>query len=88
MFAENPMLLVPAGIVTDDGTVTALLLLVKFTEKPPTAAAEFNVTVQRSLPAPVIEALTQLNPVSVGTPEPLRLTTEDGPLEESLLIAI
>jgi len=56
----------PAATVTEDGTTTDELLLVKATANPPLAAAAFNVTVQLSVPAPVIEPLVQLKPVNVG----------------------
>ena len=57
-------LVAPAATVTDAGAVTAELLLARFTAKPPLAAAVFNVTVQLSVPTPVIEPFAQLNPVS------------------------
>ena len=83
--AEKLAVAEPAGTVTDAGTVTALLLLARFTVKPPLAAAEFRVTVQLSVPAPVIELLLQLNPLSTGTPLPLRLMMVDVPLDELLV---
>jgi hypothetical protein len=42
--------------------------------------------VQLSVPAPVIELLVQLNPLSTGTPVPLRLTAVDVPVDASLVI--
>jgi hypothetical protein len=51
----------PAATVTEAGTVTDELLLARFTVNPPVAAAPFSVTVQLSVPAPVIEPLAQLN---------------------------
>src|ERR1039458_114709 len=45
----------PAATVTVAGTITAELLLARFTANPPLAAATFSVTVQLSVPAPVIE---------------------------------
>ncbi|HVN94254.1 MAG TPA: hypothetical protein VMT38_11185 [Terracidiphilus sp.] len=54
----------PEGTVTDDGTATAVLLLESATANPLLAAAAFNVTVQMSVPAPVIEPLAQLSPLS------------------------
>src|SRR5579863_1547356 len=75
-----------AGTVTEAGTVTALLLLAKLMAKPSVVAAVFNVTVQLSVPAPVIELLTQLSAVSTGTPVPVNATEELVPVEELLLI--
>ena len=72
--AEKLAELEPAATVTEAGTVTALLLLARPTANPPVAAAAFNVTVQLSVPAPVIEPLLQVRPVSTGKPVPLRLT--------------
>jgi hypothetical protein len=48
-----------AATVTDPGTVTAELSLDRFTARPPVGAAAVNVTVQVSVPAPVIELLLQ-----------------------------
>jgi hypothetical protein len=42
--------------------------------------------VQLSVPAPVIELLVQLNPLSTGTPVPLRLTAVDVPVDALLVI--
>jgi hypothetical protein len=61
------------------------LLLARLTANPPLAAATFSVTVQLSLPAPVIDPLVQLSPLNTGTPMPLRLITVDVPLEELLV---
>lgn len=83
--AVNTALAAPAGTVTEAGTVTALLLLARFTAKPPGAAAVFSVTVQASVPAPVIEPFAQLRPLRTGTPVPLSVTTEDDPVDELLL---
>jgi hypothetical protein len=60
----------PAATVTEAGTVTAELLLVRLTVKPPLAAAALSVTVQPSVPAPVIELLLQLNPFKTGAGAP------------------
>jgi hypothetical protein len=75
-----------AATVTVAGTVTAELLLARLTAKPPVGAAAFRVTVQLSVPAPVIEPLAQLSALNTGTPVPLRLTTVEVPLEELLVI--
>ncbi len=75
----------PAATATVVGTVTAEVLLARLTAKPPVAAAAFSVTVQLSVPAPVIEPLAQLSPLSTGTPVPLRLTPVEVPPEELLV---
>ena len=75
----------PDATVTDAGTLTAESLLARLTAKPPLAAAAFKVTEQLSVPAPVIEPLVQLNPVSTGTPVPLRPTTVEVPVDELLV---
>lgn len=81
------MLLAPAGTVTEAGTVTALLVLARFTAKPPVAAAAFSVAVQLSVPAPVIEPLEQVSALNTGMPVPLRLIVDDVPLDELLVNA-
>jgi hypothetical protein len=58
----------PAAIVTEDGTVTAELLLARLTIVEALAAA-LNAAVQLVVPAPVKEVLAQLRPVSVGAEE-------------------
>ncbi len=75
--AVNPALDAPAATVTEAGTVTALLLLVKLTVVA-LAAADVSDTVQASLTAPVSDALLHVTPLSTGvadaaTPVPLRL---------------
>jgi hypothetical protein len=79
-------LLAPAATVTEAGTVTAVLLLARLTVNPPLAAAAFSVTVQLSVPAPVMDPLAQVSALNTGTPVPLRLTTVDDPLEEVLVM--
>jgi len=85
--AVKAAVVAPAATVTVAGTVAALLLLARFTVNPPVAAAAFSVTVQLSVPAPVIEPLVQLSPLNIGTPMPLRLTPVEVPPEE-LLVSI
>ena len=85
--AVNPALVALAGTTTVAGTVTAALLLVKPTLKPPLPAAVVSVTVHASLPAPVIDALLQdnaLNAAGTAVPVPVRLTTAV-PLVDELL---
>jgi len=79
-------LLAPAATVTEAGTFTSELLLDRPIVNPPLAAGVFTVTVQLSVPDPMIELLAQLNPVSPGTPVPLRLTDVEAPVEELLVI--
>jgi len=57
----------PAATVTEAGTVTAELLLAKLTANPPLGAAAFSVTVQLSVPAPVMDPLTQVSALNTGT---------------------
>jgi hypothetical protein len=66
--------------------VTEELLLARFTVKP-AAAAAFNVTVQASVPAPVIDALEHETALSTGTPVPVRLIAAD-PLVDELLLTV
>ena len=65
--------------------MTAELLLARLTANPPLAAATFSVTVQLSVPAPVIDPLVQLSPLNTGTPVPLRLIKVEVPLKELLV---
>jgi hypothetical protein len=64
-FAVNLTLVALAGTVTEDGTVTAALLLERFTSIPPLGAELLSVTVHASAPAPVIDALLQESALSV-----------------------
>jgi hypothetical protein len=85
MVAEKLAVAAPAATVTEAGTVTAELLLATPTAKPPLAAATFSVTVQLSVPAPVIDALLQLKPLNTGTLVPVRLIRVEVPLDELLI---
>ena len=58
-----------AATVMLAGTATAELLLARLTADPPLGAAAHKVTVQLSVPAEVINALAQLNPLKVGDEE-------------------
>jgi hypothetical protein len=60
-------LVAPAATVTDEGTETEELLLAKSMVKPPLPAAALSVTVQVSVPAPVIDELAQERAESAGT---------------------
>src|SRR5580692_9079390 len=64
--AENMTLVAVAGTVTEGGTVTAVLLLDRATLTPPLPAAALSVTVQESVPAPVIDEFTQDSALTTG----------------------
>jgi hypothetical protein len=59
--AMNPTMLALAGTINMAGTVTAALLLARLTAWPPLPAGVISVTVQGSLPDPVMNALLQAN---------------------------
>jgi hypothetical protein len=87
MVAEKAALVALAGMVTVAGRVTAALLLDRLTLSPPLPAAVLRVTVQASVPEPVIEPLEQesaLNVPGAIVPVPLRLIAADGFVEELL----
>jgi hypothetical protein len=96
----NPALAAPAGIVTVLGTVTVESLLDRFTVKPPLGAAAVRVTVQVSVPAPVMVPLLQVSalkaagaavpePLSVGTAAPnSRLKVSDTPLAAAVSVTV
>ena len=81
--AVNAALDVPAATVTEAGTVTALLLLVRLTAVA-LAVALVRVTVQGSVAAPVSEALLHETALTAGCPVPLSAIVP--PLEALLLI--
>lgn len=83
--AVNPALPAPPGTVTDLGTLTALLLLVRLTVSPPLAAGAVRATVHATLPEPVIEFWLQDSAFRVAVvvelvdePFPCSLTLSDG----------
>ena len=83
----NPALVAPAGTVTALGTVTAELLLDRFTISPPLGAEALSVTAQASVPDPVMAPLLQdsaLNAAGVAVPDPLRPITAELPVDELL----
>jgi hypothetical protein len=90
IFAEKAALMALAGTVTVAGRVTAASLLDRLTLSPPLPAAALRVTVQTSVPEPVIELLAQESaltvPGAIGAtvPVPLRLITADGLVAELL----
>ncbi len=88
--AENPTVVVLAATVTVAGTETTPSLLDRVTLSPPLGAAALRVTVQASVPAPVMVPLLQLSELraaAVAVPVPLRLTTAEGLVEELLVRA-
>ena len=75
--AVKPALVAVAGTVTEVGTETALLLLASPTATPPLGADPVRLTVQASVPDPVIDELLQKTALTVGAalaPVPLKLT--------------
>jgi hypothetical protein len=88
--AVNPALVAFAGTVTVAGTVTAALLLDRLTLRPPLGASAFSVTMQESVPEPVMDALLQesaLKAAGTAVPVPLRLINAV-PLVEELLVIV
>jgi hypothetical protein len=80
-----------AGTVTVAGKVTEVSLLERLTLSPLLPAAALRVTVQASVPVPVIEPLVQesaLNVPGAAVPVPPRLITADGLLVELLVRVI
>jgi hypothetical protein len=87
--AVNPAVIAFAGTVTVAGAVTAALLLARLTLRPPLGAAAFSVTVQASVPEPVIDALLQESALNAAAgvaamPVPLRLITNLALVDELL----
>jgi hypothetical protein len=64
-------LVAPAPTVMEEGTVTTALLLARVTATPALGAAEVSVTVQVSVPAPIIEELAHFSPDSEAGDDPL-----------------
>ena len=67
--ATKLAMVAPSVTVTDNGTATAVTLLDRLTAWPPAPAAAFSVTVQVSVPAPLIDPFTQLKPLRTGCDE-------------------
>jgi hypothetical protein len=90
--AVNVALVALAVTVTVAGTVTAALLLERLTLNPPPGAAPLSVTVQASVPAPVMDALPQETALSAAVvaavPVPLRLTSTVGFVQLLLLVMV
>jgi hypothetical protein len=76
--AEKLALLAPDAITTEAGTVTAALLLARFTLMPPDGAVPLTLTVHVSVPAPVKELEAQVSEDNSGritiVPVPLSAT--------------
>jgi len=84
-FAVNTALVAVAGTVIEAGTVTALLLLLSETLRPPVGAEPERFTVHVSASAPVMEVLPHDSALTVGAtvvPVPLRLTVAVGAVLE------
>lgn len=84
--AEKLPLVEPAGSAIEAGTTNDELLLVRPTVRPPLGTVVFVVTVQLSVPAPVIVVLAQFNLVSLGTPLPFSPIFHEAPLDALLLM--
>ena len=90
MVAEKAARVALAGTVTVAGRVTAASLLERPTLSPPFPVAALRLTVQISVPGPVIEPLPQESALSVpgamgaDVPVPLRMITADGLVAELL----
>jgi hypothetical protein len=69
--AVNPALVAFAGMVTVLGTVTAELLLDRFTLSPPLGAAAVSVTVHASVPDPNMAPLLQFSALNAAEPVPV-----------------
>jgi hypothetical protein len=67
--AVNLALFVPAGTVTEAGTLMAEVLLERCTFSPPDGAAMFVLIVQESEPDPVTLPSSQTNPLISADPE-------------------
>jgi hypothetical protein len=84
--AEKLPLVAPAGSVIEAGTTKDELLLVRLTFRPPLGTAVLVVTVQLSVPAPVIVVLVQLSRVSLGTPRPCSPIFRKDPFDALLVM--
>jgi len=87
----NTALAAPAGTVTVLGTVTAELLLDRFTVSPSPGAAAVSDTVHASVPDPVMALLLQYSALNAAlpvpvVPVPLRVITGVAVVEELLAI--
>jgi hypothetical protein len=69
--AVNSALVAPASTVTVLDTVTAELLVDRFTSSPPLGAATVSVTAQASVPDPVMAPLPQYSALNAAEPVPV-----------------
>lgn len=83
--AVNAVLVEPPAMVTDAGTLTALLLLERETVTPPEGAAAESETVQPTFADPVTEVVSQEIELSVETSE---LEDDPLPLPCNLIVAV
>lgn len=83
--ASKLALVVPEATVTDAGTVTAVELLARLTADPLLSAAVFRLTVQTSVPDPVMEPWVHDSPLTIATPSPDRPTLLARPSDEVLV---
>lgn len=88
--AAKPTLVAPEGTTTETGTLIEELLLASLTETPELVAGALMLTVQLSVPAPLIDELAQLSPVSeaVAWVEPLPCSLIQPDVVLVLLIAV
>ena len=85
--AVKGAVIAPGATVTAAGSVTAVFVLDRLTICPPLGAGAFRVTVQASVPDPVMEALLQETALKAVMPVPLSPMTAVG-LVESLLVTV
>jgi hypothetical protein len=85
MGTENLTVLVPAGTVTEEGTVTAVELLERLTTWPPVGAHALRVTPQLPTAPPVYDGLLQPSLLGTACPVPLSGIVEVVPVEELLV---
>lgn len=89
--AIKVVLLAVAGIVTELGTVTALLPLDRATLTPPVGAEPVRLTVQESASDPVMDVLLHDTALTVGVtaiPVPLRLMEAVGAVLEIVICPV
>lgn len=84
--AEKLPLVEPAASDIEAGTTNEESLLVRFTFSPPVGTARLVVTVQLSVPAPVMVLEAQLSFVSLGTPRPCSPIRHEAPVVALLVM--
>jgi hypothetical protein len=83
--AVKGAVIAPGATVTAAGSVTAVFVLDRLTICPPLGAGAFRVTVQASVPDPVMEALLQETALKAVMPVALSPMTAVGLVEELLV---